>query len=576
MNQSSPQDAGYQSNTNRWQWPLLCVLGVAAFVLGVIGYMYPGAGGAKPFSFLDALYDSLKLFHTHFDHREQPLPWTLQVARFLAPLVVGFSVVKAFFVIGHGHRRALLHQSKREHVVICGLGRKAFQLARDYSQQGQWVVVIERDANNVLLQECEIEKILYWIGDAGQPSQLERARVHCAKLLVAATGDDGKNVEVSMRAAELCRKRPPEFQEPLRCLVHVVDPRLRRLFRDHQVFTATSDRFRASMIDFYENFALALFQEHPLDGELGVRPGSKTVVRLVIVSFGQMGESVLLQAARIGHFTDGKKVHATVIDPQAAQLKQGFFRRYPYFDHTCAVEFVAADFDSPEVSKRVEGWRSEQDTVLTFAVCCDDDTRSMTAALYLRSLLKNRRAPILARMASTGGLATLLQTAGTKVPFGDIYPFATLEKTCTPNVPLHPQLDAIAKIIYENPVRTKKGQHSKEGQPTGTNAATQPWHLLDDDHKNANRRQALHHQIKLRTIGCAEQDKGITGQHNERFTETEIELLVKMEHARRCAERWLGGCEYEESGEDEDKDRESVKQIPKLLNVVRRNSVERP
>ena len=163
-----------------------------------------------------------------------------------------------------------------------------------------------------------------------------------------------------------------------------------------------------NMFDFYENCTLALFQEHAFDGESGIRPGSNTAARLVIVGFGQMGESVLLQGARIGHFANGKKLRATVIHPQSARLKQSFYRRYPNFDKTCETQFLNFEFESAEIVEKVAQWRAEQSTVLTFAVCCDDDTRSMTTALALKSQLKERPTTILVRMSSTSGLTSLL------------------------------------------------------------------------------------------------------------------------------------------------------------------------
>ena len=213
-----------------WQWPIICGSGLLVIILGTIGFMQLPAENASPIGFLDALYDSLKLFHMHFDHSDRPLPWELQAARFLAPLVVLSVLFKAFVTVVRGHRRILLHQTKHGHVVICGLGRKGLQLAKDFHQQGRWVVVIERDANNEFLHECEDEGILYWIGDAGHQSLLQKARVHCAELLIAITGDDGKNVEVAMRATKSCRQQSGENQSPLRCFMHIVDPQLRKRF----------------------------------------------------------------------------------------------------------------------------------------------------------------------------------------------------------------------------------------------------------------------------------------------------------------------------------------------------------
>jgi Trk K+ transport system NAD-binding subunit len=39
-------------------------------------------------------------------------------------------------------------------VVVCGLGRKGRQPARDFHEHGDWVVVIERDEGNDGIGTC--------------------------------------------------------------------------------------------------------------------------------------------------------------------------------------------------------------------------------------------------------------------------------------------------------------------------------------------------------------------------------------------------------------------------------------
>ena len=147
-------------------------------------------------------------------------------------------------------------------------------------------------------------------------------------------------------------------------------------------------------------------------------------------------------------------------------------------------------------------------------------------------------------------------------------------------------------MIHWNFFRAEEERARNSGEPPRTDAAVQHWSLLDEDYKNANRQQALHLKIKLRTIACAEQDKSIVGRRIDEFTDEEIKLLAVMEHDRWCAERWLAGWVHgktrnkverthpdlvpwsELSEDSQEKDRESVRQIPRLLKVVRRNSVE--
>ena len=121
-----------------------------------------------------------------------------------------------------------------------------------------------------------------------------------------------------------------------------------------------------------------------------------------------------------------------------------FQRRYPDFQRTCDVEFIEAAFESPQVAARIEQLRSEPDSRLTFAVCCDEDCRSLITALELKAMLHDREAIILARMSARSGLAALLcgNEPGTSPPADcapasgveGIHPFGMLETLSTPGV----------------------------------------------------------------------------------------------------------------------------------------------
>jgi len=431
-------------NRRLWQWPALCGLGFLALLLGFIGFLHTAALHGQDVSPLDALYESMKLFVLHFTYEPRPLTWELNVARFLAPLVVSFTTIKAFFTVAIGHHLKIRHQWKQGHVVICGLGRKGLQLAKDYHERNEWVVVIEQDADNPALLRCDELGIPVFVGDAGDLAVLARARVHCARLLVAVSGDDGKNVEIALHSRELCSQPRGGAQSTLNCFLHVVDPQMRSLLQEHGVFPKLDEKFRAAMFDFYASCAARLFEAHPLDGKGEIAADSQTIARLIVVAFGQMGESVAVQAALVGKFANGKKLQVTIIDPRAAELRQSFSRRYPDFQRTCDVEFIEAAFESPQVAARIEQLRSEPDSRLTFAVCCDEDCRSLITALELKAMLHDREAIILARMSARSGLAALLcgNEPGTSPPADcdpasgveGIHPFGMLETLSTPGV----------------------------------------------------------------------------------------------------------------------------------------------
>ncbi len=88
------------------------------------------------------------------------------------------------------------------YVVIAGLSNLGTNLATLLSQEGNEVVVIDRDgAKCTEMAECA--DLMVITGDATQKSTLEEARVRNANALVAATGDDSRNLMISMIAKEI-------------------------------------------------------------------------------------------------------------------------------------------------------------------------------------------------------------------------------------------------------------------------------------------------------------------------------------------------------------------------------------
>jgi trk/ktr system potassium uptake protein len=92
------------------------------------------------------------------------------------------------------------------YIVIAGLSDIGKNLAELLAKEGNEVLVIDRDQAKcaAIAENSEIVAI---VGDAGQKSTLEEARVRNAYALVAAAGDDSENLMIVMMAKEMGVKR---------------------------------------------------------------------------------------------------------------------------------------------------------------------------------------------------------------------------------------------------------------------------------------------------------------------------------------------------------------------------------
>ena len=99
-----------------YQWWVLGLAAVAAFVLGMAGFLQ------RDPSPTDAAYNSFKLFVFHESEANTGVGVCLNIARFLAPAVAGYA---ALVTLGSLFRERWLQMQiarRRGHIVLCGLG----------------------------------------------------------------------------------------------------------------------------------------------------------------------------------------------------------------------------------------------------------------------------------------------------------------------------------------------------------------------------------------------------------------------------------------------------------------------
>jgi voltage-gated potassium channel Kch len=565
-----------------WQWVLMLTLAATAILLGLIGLEKYFAAAGQPRKPLDIGYFLMCLFVVESGDMSGPVPWQLAVARLLAPVVPAWAVIRAAAVLFREQLQAVRLLFARHHTVICGVGQQGLELTRDFRAHGDRVVVIEENGEDERLQTCRDWGALVIVGDATERSTLCRARVQDAERVVALCGLDGTNVEVAVRVYELLRAGDRRSRSPVQCHIRVFDLELCRLLRQHEIFTRTDDPFEVKIFNAYENSARLLWTQHPLDRVPLARNDPRTV-HLLVIGFGQMGESVAVQAARIAHFAHGQRLRITVVDEQAAEKRKRFCARYPQLGNLCDATFLPGRAEDVDTQAEVCRLATERNTVSTLAVCLDGDARALTVALGLLANLGDHNVPVMVRMADETGLATLLDQRETRAGLltERLYAFGALSQSCTRELLLHEQLDLLARAIHQRQV----GQYRAEGR-TAADPALAPWEQLQENLRESNRHQADHIPVKLRAIDCGISVSQDGGPGVDAFTPEEVGLLARMEHARWNAERWLDGwtlgpardhqrkispylVDWEQLPEEiKEYDRIAVRNIPSLLGLL--------
>jgi hypothetical protein len=575
----------WRETARRWwydyEWPVIGVLALAAVVLGVVGFRLQFLTEQKPIEWVDLIFKSFQLFVLQISV-DPPMPWQLNAARILAPLVAAYTALQALGELFAEQMNSLRLRFRRGHVVICGLGRKSLVLARGFLERGQRVVVIEQDAENDLVRQCRDLGAVVLIGDAAEPWLLRKAGVARARYLFALCGDDGVNAEVAVRAAQLLGQRSGS---PLTCVLHIFDPQLCTLLRERELDAGSAGRLRLEFFNLYDLGARVLLEENPLPA-----PGPQTAPagqHLIIVGIGRLGESLLVNAARQWHAIGaaaGAKLQVTLIDRDAQAIAATLQARYPGLKQCCALTPIDMDVHSAAFQEAdFLGAATPGATSARVFVCLDDDSLSLAAALALVRHSRERHPTIVVRMAQDAGLAVLLRgvEAGAG-SFQHLRAFGLLDRTCHPDQVLRGTHEILARAIHEDYLRQQRAARVRPEQ----NASMVPWDALPEHLKEANRQQADDIGVKLQAVSCSAAPLVDWDEALFEFTPDEIERLAVMEHDRWIAAKrqadWRYGPKKDNDArthpclvpfdqlprEEQDKDRSAVRQIPATLAEV--------
>lgn len=152
----------------------------------------------------------------------------------------------------------------------------------------------------------------------------------------------------------------------------------------------------------YENWARLLWSYDGLKNKQGeyvydaldFEPLEDTdkYVHLVIVAFNNMGKALLNEAIRVCHYVnfDAKtgrgKTRITVIDPKAETYQRTYRASYPFIAQQVKdidIEFVPATVEDESVRTQIRSWATDEQQLLTVAICIGNPDIAMQAALNL-------------------------------------------------------------------------------------------------------------------------------------------------------------------------------------------------
>jgi len=525
-----------------YKWAVIAGMWILAMLLGFVGFRKHFAATGEIRSTWDVFYLTLQLFTVESGSITGKISWELEAARLLAPATTLYTAVQALAMVFQEQIQRLRMRFFRDHIVICGLGRRGLELARSCKSTGDRVVVIEHDGGNDAIEQCREHGAIVLVGDASDAETLVEAGVHKAAYLVAMCGDDGINAEIAMNARHLVQGRKGR---PLRCIVQIVDAQLLNLLRARETAIGDHDSFRLEFFNVFERGARAILNDYP-----PIAGNSEEPPHILVVGLGRMGESLVAHAARSWrhiHRDSGLHIKMTIVDRDAVNKKDYLQLHFPLLEKVCDLKAVAMDVRSPGFHRAEFLYDSAgRLDVTSIYLCLDSDSLAMAASLLLHEKTKAHGVPVVVRMTHEKGLARLFQGVkeggdGT----GTLSVFGLFDRTCTRRLILGGTREILARDIHEEYL----DRQSSLIEDLTRKEADAPWNDLPKAFREMFRTQADHAVTMLRTVGCVVQPLTDWDAEWFQFKSEEIELLARLEHDHHrkhiLARRWIFMPGYE-------------------------------
>jgi TrkA-N domain len=509
----------FVDQVSSYRWWIAAAAAIAAFVLGCIGWWeykvkaHPTAGDPAFIA-----YWSLKDFLMN-SPSDQVIPWQLNVARFLAPLVAGWAGYSALASLFRDRVQQMRIPLMRRHVVICGLGRYVGTIfLRHLRENDIRVVVIEQDVANPNIELCRGMGVPVIIGDAQRQKTLQAAGAHRAWRVLAVADDDGVNTQI----VATWRKLTGPGSRHTGCLARISDPDYCSLLRLQDAHSGNE-----SWVDFFnidEIGARLILKKFPIVTDCA-QP------HILVAHLDPLGVWLVWHAARTWYDKGDKKTPllVTVMDHDPDKSLEALKSQHPALKKHC--EFKLFHATAEHIREQLPAYHLDPATppISCAYVTAYQDRQAFDTALKLHHELHrlDPSVPVVLALSRPQGVADLLADAKKAGALAGLEVFATMENACSVEVLQGGSYEPLAEEIHQR----WRNEQLKGRKPAPL------WDDLDDSRKESSRDQARDIGAKLRSIDCAFAPLRDWDAKEFKFFKWEVEKLAVDEHQRWWDER---------------------------------------
>jgi len=557
------------------EWWLVGILGVIAFLLSLIGFniLFTEAGIER--NFIDLTFQSIKAFRMEFiEDFKSPLPWQLEVSRWLSPAVVLYIAGKTILYLIRREFKSALIKYKKGHIIVSALNQKSRYLIKDLLAEGKEVIVVASIHDPRKLDLVETAGAIIVEGDLTSEKFLKNIAAHKADFLVFIDKEDETNISIAYSVRSFIEK----YRKGEKALLytHVGDDLKLNELNELHFFEEQANQTKKSKIRFFsaiERASRLLFLNYSPDIFTKTTSIKDTQLHIVIIGSKLLAQSLIIRFARIGHYANLKKIKISLFHDgkdMASKIESNFKTINDFIELTSYNQdlelFNTSTFESLH----------KKHPFSAVYILPEEDSLSSRILNKLTKIELEKDLDVIVALTDPDGLLSKKYTT-TKINSINIHKFNIIKESFTKKAMISEKLDELARIIHADYLNG-----FDELDPN--KSSHRPWEELSIDFQNQNREQADHLFVKLRALGYKEPYtlSKIT------FTDAQVELLSEMEHNRWWANMSLSGWKNGDKRDDskkihtdlipyknlsdptKDYDKDTIRNIPKLLKILKR------
>ena len=560
------------------RWILLGLAWLAGLVTGYIGFALFSQENGEGYSAGDILYRTLQLVTMNSGAVSGRVNWMLETARFLLPALTAYTALQGLMYLFREQAQVLRLWRLREHVVVCGMGRKGGRLVEELLATGQRVVVIEKEPAHEKADALRRLGAIVLSGDATNPDTLSAARIQRAHNLICVLGDDRDNLRVAYQAYRLSVSRSLSVSSgssrsgKLTCLLHLTSTDLLELIKTSELSGEPEAPFELETFNSYARTARLLLQADP--GWREAATPEEIARHLLVIGLGRLGESLVIQAAYQWHVLRRQgRLRMTLVDQAAEEKTRTLLLKYPRLDGVCDLIPLQIDLSAVGVMQNGLAGARHQAPIQRSYICLDNPVLSLQVCLSLLRIPGLIQGPVWVRLARDSGLAGLLDAPLPGLALaGQVKTFDLYDTACSSALLVGGTRELLARGLYEVYL-----------SGTDDPAASPPWEGLSEELKEANRQQTSRIYRLLDAGGYQISPLQDWDAAERSFQEAEIESMARLEHdlwrQAKQAGGWRRGAQRDEKQhthpdlvaweelpeKEKEKNRLAVRRLPALL-----------